>query len=388
VEFLDGAETWFRNARIVTADRVFVGCLKVEAGRIEEIGDDGSRGAGIDFDGDYLLPGLIELHTDNLESHYVPRPAVTWHAGSSVLAYDAQIAAAGITTVFDSFRVGVDEYEAGAGVRLGDEVAQLAEAARRAAEAGLLRADHLTHLRCEVPAPNVVDSLNALLASHPAELISLMDHTPGQRQFRDLEKYFIYYSGKSGRSQADLEEMAKERQKVGHARALENRPRIVEIAKVRGIALASHDDTTAEEVALAHRDGVTIAEFPTTLEAALASRAAGMATVMGAPNVVRGGSHSGNASARELAEAGHLDILSSDYVPAALLMAAFRLADAPAVGGLAGAIRLVSKAPAEATGLKDRGEIAVGRRADLLRVATHDGEPVVRAVWRQGRRVA
>jgi alpha-D-ribose 1-methylphosphonate 5-triphosphate diphosphatase len=311
---------------------------------------------------------------------------VTWHAGSAVLAYDAQIAAAGITTVFDSLRVGVDEFDVGA--QLGDEAALLAEAIRRAADADLLRADHLTHLRCEVAAPNVVDSLHAVLASHSAQLISLMDHSPGQRQYRDLEKYFIYYSGKSGRSRADLAEVAGERQRIGGIRALENRPRIVEIAKARGIVLASHDDTTAEEVALARCDGVTIAEFPTTLEAASASRAAGMATVMGAPNVVRGGSHSGNASARELAEAGQLDILSSDYVPAALLMAAFRLADAPAVGGLAGAMRLVSKAPAEATGLKDRGEIAVGRRADLLRVAMHDGEPVVRAVWREGRRVA
>jgi len=386
MEFLDGAATWFRNARIVTADRVFIGCLKVDDGRIDEIGEHDSRGAGIDFQGDYLLPGLIELHTDHLESHYFPRRAVTWHAGSAVLAYDAQIAAAGITTVFDSLRVGVDEFDVGA--QLGDEAALLAEAIRRAADADLLRADHLTHLRCEVAAPNVVDSLHAVLASHSAQLISLMDHSPGQRQYRDLEKYFIYYSGKSGRSRADLAEVAGERQRIGGIRALENRPRIVEIAKARGIVLASHDDTTAEEVALARCDGVTIAEFPTMLEAASASRAAGMATVMGAPNVVRGGSHSGNASARELAEAGQLDILSSDYVPAALLMAAFRLADAPAVGGLAGAMRLVSKAPAEATGLKDRGEIAVGRRADLLRVAMHDGEPVVRAVWREGRRVA
>jgi alpha-D-ribose 1-methylphosphonate 5-triphosphate diphosphatase len=386
MEFLDSGPAIFRNARIVTADRVFTGRLEIENGLIAEIAENGPSGPGVDFDGDYLLPGLIELHTDHLESHYVPRPAVTWHAGSAVLAYDAQIAAAGITTVFDSFRVGVDEYETGA--QLGDEVAPLAEAVRRAAEAGLLRADHLTHLRCEVPAPNVVECLSALLASHSAQLISLMDHTPGQRQFRDLEKYFLYYSGKSGRSVTDLEEVARERQKVGRARALRNRPQIVEIARARGVTLASHDDTTADEVALAHGDGVAIAEFPTTIEAAAASRAAGMATVMGAPNVVRGGSHSGNASARELAEAGHLDILSSDYVPAALLMAAFRLAETPAVGGFAGAIRLVSKAPAEATGLKDRGEIAVGRRADLLRVATHDGEPVVRAVWREGRRVA
>jgi alpha-D-ribose 1-methylphosphonate 5-triphosphate diphosphatase len=386
MEFLYGGPAVFKNARIVTADRVFSGSLTADRGRIQEVREDGGAHAGVDFQGDYLLPGLIELHTDHLESHYVPRPAVRWHAGSAVLAYDAQIAAAGITTVFDSFRVGVDEYDSSA--QLGDQVAPLAEAVRRAADAGLLRADHLTHLRCEVPAPNVVDGLNTFIAWHPVQLISLMDHTPGQRQFRNLEKYFLYYSGKSGRSQAEVEELARERQKVGGARAVQNRPRIVEIAKARGVTLASHDDTTAEEVALARREGAAIAEFPTTVEAAAAARAAGMATVMGAPNVVRGGSHSGNASARELAEAGHLDILSSDYVPAALLMAAFRLADTAAVGGLARAIRLISRAPAEATGLHDRGEIAVGRRADMLRVATHDGEPVVRAVWREGRRVA
>jgi alpha-D-ribose 1-methylphosphonate 5-triphosphate diphosphatase len=296
MEFLDQRSVLCKNARIVAADRVFLGSVKVEDGRIQEIDENGSAAAGVDFQGDYLLPGLIELHTDNLESHYVPRPAVKWHIGSAVLAYDAQIAAAGITTVFDSFRVGVDEYETGA--KLGDEVAPIAEAVRRAAKAGLLRADHLTHLRCEAPAPNVVEGLIALLATHSVQLISLMDHTPGQRQFRNLDKYFLYYSGKSGRSQADVEEIARERQKVGSARARQNRPRIVEIARARGVTLASHDDTTAAEVALAHRDGMAIAEFPTTMEAAAASRALGMATVMGAPNVVRGGSHSGNVSAR------------------------------------------------------------------------------------------
>src|ERR1700733_2310932 len=302
MEFLPGDPVLFANATIVAADRVFKGHVAVEGGRIVEVGEGGETRSAIDFDGDYLLPGLVELHTDHLEAHYMPRPAVTWHAGSAVLAYDAQIAAAGITTVFDSFRVGVDEFDVGA--QLGDEAALLAEAIRRAAVADLLRADHLTHLRCEVAAPNVVDSLHAVLASHSAQLISLMDHSPGQRQYRDLEKYFIYYSGKSGRSRADLAEVAGERQRIGRVRALENRPRIVEIAKARGIVLASHDDTTAEEVALARCDGVTIAEFPTTLEAASASRAAGMATVMGAPNVVRGGSHSGNASARALAGGG------------------------------------------------------------------------------------
>jgi len=385
MEFLESGALVVRNATIVTATEVFNGYAHVEDGRIVEVGAGAGPASGVDFEGDYLLPGLVELHTDHLEAHYMPRPAVMWRAGSAVLAYDAQIAAAGITTVFDSFRVGMDEYESR---NVGEKVEPLAAAVKSAAAAGLLRAEHLTHLRCEVPAPNVVEFLQSYLQSHKTELISLMDHTPGQRQFRDLDKYFLYYSGKSGRSISDLAEVAKERQRVGAERAAVNRPRIVEIAKAHGVTLASHDDTTLEEVAEAHRDGVSIAEFPTTLEAAHASRLVGMATVMGAPNVVRGGSHSGNASARELAEAGELDILSSDYVPGALLMAAFRLADAPHVGGLPGAIRLVSKAPAEATGLHDRGEIALGRRADLLRVTVHEGEPVVRAVWREGRRVA
>jgi alpha-D-ribose 1-methylphosphonate 5-triphosphate diphosphatase len=386
LEFLDGRPFVIRNAKIVTADRVFPGSVTVEDGRIAEVSEAGGDRAGLDFDGDYLLPGLIELHTDHLETHFVPRPAVLWHAGSAVLSYDSQMAAAGITTVFDSFRVGRDESEWRD--ELGDSALALAGAVARAAEAGLLRAEHLTHLRCETPAPNVVDVLEAFLVERRVELVSLMDHTPGQRQFRDLEKYFVYYGGKSGRSREEVFEVARVRQQVGGARARMNRPRIVAIAKARGIALASHDDTTVEEVREAQADGVAIAEFPTTLEAAEASRTLGMATVMGAPNVVRGGSHSGNASGRDLAEAGALDILSSDYVPSALLMAAFRLRDVPAVGGLPGAIRMVTRTPAEATGLMDRGEIRPGLRADLLRVRTHEGEPVVRAVWREGRRVA
>src|SRR5208283_5419927 len=207
MEFLDGGPTLFRNARIVTADRVFTGSLRVEDGRIQEIRENGPAGAGVDFQSDYLLPGLVELHTDHLESHFLPRPEVLWHAGSAVLAYDAQIAAAGITTVFDSFRVGRDESEWRD--ELGDSALALAGAVARAAEAGLLRAEHLTHLRCEMPAPNVVDALEAFLAERPAELVSLMDHTPGQRQFRDFEKYVAYYGGKSGRPREELLEVAR-----------------------------------------------------------------------------------------------------------------------------------------------------------------------------------
>jgi alpha-D-ribose 1-methylphosphonate 5-triphosphate diphosphatase len=374
------------NANVVAADRVFPGWVATDQGNIVEIGEGRGPKGGIDCQGDHLLPGLVELHTDHLEAHFMPRPRVFWHAGSAVMAYDAQIAAAGITTVFDSFRVGMDEFEARGGV--GEQTVILADAIERARAADLLRADHQTHLRCEIPSPNVIEFLEDFLARHPARLISLMDHTPGQRQFRSLDKYFIYYQGKSGKSEAEIAEVVRERQRVGRERAEANRPRVVALAHAHGLTLASHDDTTIEDVEQAKREGVHIAEFPTTHEAAAASRAAGMATVMGAPNVVRGGSHSGNASARDFAETGLLDILSSDYVPAALLMAAFRLADTPNVGGLAGAVRMVTKNPAEAAGLSDRGEIVIGRRADLVRVRAHHGEPVVRAVWREGQRVA
>jgi len=375
------------NAKVVAADRVFLGWVATDHGRIVETGEGHGPKGAIDCQGDYLLPGLVELHTDHLEAHFMPRPRVFWHAGSAVMAYDAQIATAGITTVFDSFRVGMDEHEdwrSGAG----EQVVTLADAIERARAADLLRADHQTHLRCEIPAPNVVEFLEEFLTQHPARLVSLMDHTPGQRQFRDLDKYFIYYQGKTGKSEHELVEVVRRRQLVGRERAEANRPRVVALAHAHGLTLASHDDTTLDDVEQAKREGVHIAEFPTTHEAAAASRDAGMATVMGAPNVVRGGSHSGNASARDLAEAGLLDILSSDYVPAALLMAAFHLADAPSIGGLAGAVRLVTKNPAEAAGLIDRGEIVVGRRADLVRVRAHHGEPVARAVWREGVRVA
>lgn len=376
----------FENAHIVTADDCFLGHVVAQDGVIIEVGYGRAPERGINLGGDYLLPGLIEIHTDNLEAHYVPRPKVEWHVDSAVLAYDAQIATAGITTVFDSLRIGTDEHEARPD--FGKKTLVLADAIADAAEQGLLRADHRMHLRCEVPSPDVVISLRAFLQQHAVHLVSLMDHTPGQRQFRNIEKYFTYYGGRTGKSDAEVREVVAHRQKVGAGRAAQNRPQIVALAKEHSVPLASHDDTTPDEVTRSAAEGVAIAEFPTTLEAAEASRAVGMATVMGAPNVVRGGSHSGNAAATDLAAAGALDILSSDYVPGSLLVAAFRLRDIPAIGGLPGAIRLASKNVADATGISDRGEIAIGKSADLIHVRMSGEHPVVRHVWRAGRRIA
>lgn len=371
------------NARIVTPDEVLHGWLAIEDGLITEVGTGRAPERGADLQGDLLIPGLVELHTDNLETHYSPRPKVHWHPVAAAIAYDAQIAAAGITTVFDSLRAGVD-FDGGG---LGNELMNLAQALQDASAKGLLRCDHRIHLRCEVPAPDVVETVEAFAARFPIDLMSLMDHTPGARQFRDIDKYLVYYGGRSGKSEDEIHRIIKLRQEQNGARVVVNRPALVAIAHAKGIALASHDDTTVEEVAESVSDGVALAEFPTTLEAARACHENGIAIMMGAPNLIRGGSHSGNIAAEALAREGLLDVFSSDYVPASLLMAAFDLPRRVPTIALPEAIRTVTLNPARAGGLTDRGAIAVGQRADLVRVAQADDIAVVRTVMRAGERV-
>jgi alpha-D-ribose 1-methylphosphonate 5-triphosphate diphosphatase len=372
------------SRRIVLADRETAGTVVVENGLIVGIDEERFDAAALDCGEDVLIPGLVELHTDHLEPHYSPRPHVFWNPFSAVFAYDAQIAGSGITTVFDSLRAGSD----GDRHSLGGGLFALGEAIDRARATGLLRADHHTHLRCEICSSDVIEMATGYVERFDVRLMSLMDHTPGQRQFRDEEKLKQYYRGKSAKTEAELEAYMDSRKELNRLHGERHRRTLVELARQHGIALASHDDTTEAHVEESLADGVAIAEFPTTVEAAAASHRAGLAVLMGAPNVVRGGSHSGNVSARELAEAGVLDILSSDYVPVSLIEGAFGLADVPAMGGLPGAIRTVTSGPANATGMTDRGAIATGLRGDLVRVALVEGHPVVREVYRLGRRIS
>lgn len=373
----------FKNARMVLPNSLIEGSVSCSDGKISDIGGV-SAAAGYDCEGDYLLPGLVELHTDHLEGHYAPRPKVRWNPVSAVQAHDAQIACAGITTVFDALRVGMDEDD---DLRAPD-MRQLADAIETGQEENRLRADHFIHLRCEVSAPDVLDSFGFFKEDSRVRLISLMDHTPGQRQFVSLDAYRIYYQGKKGFSDAQMEEFIKQRQARASKNAPDNRKAIAANAHERGIAIASHDDASHEHVEVAIDLGTRIAEFPTTIEAARASREAGMSVLMGAPNVVRGGSHSGNVSARELAEAGCLDVLSSDYVPVSLVQAAFQLAEEVESVDLPKAVAMVTSTPAKAIGLTDRGALEVGRRADLIQVRLVGNIPIVRGVWREGTRVA
>jgi alpha-D-ribose 1-methylphosphonate 5-triphosphate diphosphatase len=380
------SETVLGNARLVLADRVIEhGWVAFADGRIACYGEGKAPAGSEDAAGDLIMPGLIELHTDHLEAHYVPRPKVYWNPIAAVVSYDGQLATAGITTVLDSLRVwredGAEDVDGRAGV--------LAAAISSARDGDLLRADHFLHLRCEIPMPDVVAEAKELIGRPDVRLMSLMDHTPGQRQFRDEVKLRDYYRGKGGgMTDAELDVLFERRFAYQKTYAASNMRAIVALAQEYRIPLASHDDTTEENVADAVRDRVAVAEFPTTMEAARGLHQAGIDILMGAPNVVRGGSHSGNIAAVDLAREGILDILSSDYIPSSLLMAALQLPrDVPAID-LASAVRTVTKTPAEAVGLSDRGEIAPGKRADAIRVHVAGDVPVVRSVWREGRRVA
>ncbi len=372
------------NAELVLPDAVVRGRVTIQGGTIADIAEGGEVPAGaVDCQGDYVIPGLVELHTDNLERHIEPRPEVDWPHLPALIAHDAELASTGITTVFDALRVGSlhkskARYEAYAR-GLADELL-----AARAAE--LFKISHFLHLRAEVCSETLLDELAEFSPEDRVGIVSLMDHTPGQRQFRDLTAFKTYVAKKRGMTEAEFAEH--------HARLLELQKRVgeehevgaVREAKRLNAALASHDDTTAEHVATSYTNGVSFAEFPTTLEAAQACRDTGIRIMMGAPNIVRGGSHSGNVSAVELAEHGLLDIISSDYVPSALLLSAFQLSrlwdDLPR------AIACVTECPAKAAGLLDRGTLTPGLRGDVVRIAASNETPIIKGVWSRGARIS
>ncbi|MBN8892656.1 MAG: phosphonate metabolism protein PhnM [Rhodospirillales bacterium 70-18] len=376
-------ETILTNATLILPDALLPGTVVLRGGAIVAVQPGRSTEAGaVDMDGDYLMPGVVDVHTDNLERQVQPRASARWPSRSAMLAHDAQCAAAGVTTVLDALCLGDLGFDKERIKTFHDGVADL----DALAHTGLLKSEHFLHLRCELPASDMMELLDPV-ADHPlVRMISLMDHSPGVGQYANLEAY-RKLRRKEGANEAFIErrihELADQRARMRdpNRRAL--------LARVAGldVALASHDDRTEEEIAENAADGIRISEFPVTMLAAQAARARGMEVIAGAPNIVRGGSHSGNVSAAELVRAGTVDAFASDYVPASLVEAAFICAEQAGIT-LPEAVALVTDRPARMARLADRGRIAEGQRADLVRVRLHQGQPVVRQVWRAGERVA
>ena len=370
------------NVNLVLEDQVVKGSLEVQDGIITSFADTASQlPQALNAEGGWLLPGLIELHTDNLDKFFTPRPKVDWPAHSAMSSHDALMVANGITTVLDAVAVG-DVRDGGH--RL-ENLQKMIDAVVNSQKAGLNRAEHRLHLRCELPHESTLPLFEKLMDTNVLSLVSLMDHSPGQRQFATPQKYREYYQGKYNLNDDQMEVFQAEQMENSRRWAQPNRVAIAAHCRRLGIALASHDDATTAHVEESLALGSVIAEFPTTEEAARASHALGLQVLMGAPNIVRGGSHSGNVSAHHLASLGILDILSSDYYPASLLDAVFRIAqDEGNAFTLPQAVSLVTRNPARALRLEDRGVIAEGKRADLVLARAHGDHHYVQNVWRQG----
>jgi alpha-D-ribose 1-methylphosphonate 5-triphosphate diphosphatase len=371
------------NATLLLPEAAVTGTVVLDGTLIGDVQPGHSHIPGaVDLGGDFLLPGAVDLHTDNLERQVEPRAGARWPSRAAFLAHDAQCAAAGITTVLDSFCLGDLGFDEDRSRTSLDGVADL-DALRKA---GLLKCDHRLHLRCEVPAPGT-PSLLAALAGHPVlAMVSLMDHTPGIGQYGDLARYRDMRR-RDGEAPNDTEQRIATLTARRTRLQVPNRAALLDLLRDTHITLASHDDRTEAEIETNIADGIGISEFPVTMAAAMAARAGGMRIIGGAPNIVRGGSHSGNVAASALLQAGLLDALASDYVPASLIHAAFIIAEA-GWRDLPRAVTLVGDAPARMIGLADRGRIAPGLRADLVRVRLHDGLPLIRAVYGAGERIA
>jgi alpha-D-ribose 1-methylphosphonate 5-triphosphate diphosphatase len=376
--------TILTNARIVLADAILHGTIVLDGTRIAEVQPGRSTAPGaLDMDGDTLVPGAVDLHTDNLERQVQPRSSARWPSRSAMVAHDAQCAAAGVTTVLDALCLGDLGFDKDRirtfidGVADGDALL----------DTGLLKSEHFLHLRCELPAVNMLELFDPV-AEHPrVRMVSLMDHSPGVGQYANLDRYRLLRQ-KEGLDAAYIETRILELQSQRERTRAPNRKALLDRVRQAApdVTLASHDDRTQAEIDENHRDGIRISEFPVSMLAATAAKAHGMEVIAGAPNIVRGGSHSGNVSAADLVREGAVDAFASDYVPASLMEAAFYSVHETGIT-LPQAMALISRRPAEMAGLHDRGQIAPGKRADLVRLRVHETLPVVRQVWRAGERV-
>lgn len=368
------------NANIVTRDQILEDTtLLIDDGRIEKIGLDACPSSAQEFDlrGAFLMPGLIDLHGDGIERMIEPRPGVVFPIDFAVRSIDQQIIESGITTVYHALSFAGDEL----GIRNSVFASQLI---RRIAElSDKLLVDHRCHCRYEVTAFAEMDVVQHLIEDGAIELLSLMDHTPGQGQFKTDKQYEEYLVKAYKNSPEDARRLIKGK-KENRLAADEHLTTLIEMARRRDLLLASHDDDSLERVQYMQDRGVTISEFPLTLEVARAAYEAGMFTLFGSPNVVRGKSQSQGMRAQDAVAAGVATCLCSDYMHSAMLSAVFTLFQ-KGILDLPSATRLCTYNPAQAIGDSEIGEVARGKKANLIAVCWDGIFPSVQSVWCEGR---
>jgi len=375
------SRTYLTHARLVLPDAVLEDAsLLLEDDRILAINPEQAFGArDIDLRGQYLMPGLIDLHCDAIEKEAEPRARVLFPLDFAVMQVDRRNAAAGVTTPYHAISFASQEW----GMRNNDTAAAAARRVRDLARHSLV--DNRVHCRFEVTDCDAEPVLTALIEDGVADLLSVMDHSPGQGQFKTLEAYLQYVMGNHAMTRAQAEALARKKTRARQG-VVERVERLIRLAQSRGIPTASHDDDSVQRVAIMRNLGVGMSEFPINLDTAKAAVSCGLPTIFGAPNVVRGQSQSGSIRAIDAIRAGVASCLCSDYQPSTLITAVFaahRQSDLT----LPQAVAMASANPAAACGLDDRGRVACGLRADLICVAMVGGMPLVTRWWSAGRQV-
>jgi len=369
---------YLTGARLVLKDEILDDAsLLIEDGIITAINPENhGQAKEVHLEGQTLMPGMIDLHCDALEKEYEPRPGVHFPIDFAVAQADKRNAAAGISTVFHALSFANDEL----GVRNNEVASTIVRAIAGWKPHALV--DNRVHCRYEVTDPTALPVLFDLIDDEVADMISVMDHTPNQGQFKNMAAYKAFHARNYKKDDAQLDQMLQQKLEASEG-AFDRIKQLVSKAQQAGVRVASHDDDTIEKIKIMQGLGVQISEFPINLETAQAAKKAGLHTVFGAPNVLRGSSQSGSMKAVEAIHQGVADCLCADYSPASLIVAVMRLPEMTELS-LPQAVQLVTTNPAEAAGLGDRGEVAVGKRADLIAVQHLGKLPQVGRVWING----
>ena len=359
------------NGQIIKPDGVIEkGCVGIEDGRIIDIRDTlpDTSGNVIDANGGYVMPGIIDIHGDDMETAISPRSSSQFPADFALLQLDRTNAVCGITTKLHAITYFEDELK-GRHVGLSKEIAKAIAVCRY----GLLT-NHFLHVRCDISTD--LEDVLEVIESPLVKLISFLDHTPGQGQFSDPEQYREYHKRIYGLSDVEIDGIIRKKLRYANKK-VQNMREVARKALAKWISIASHDDDSSQKVELVHSIGARISEFPVTLDAANRTRELGMTICMGAPNVVLGRSTSGNLSSIQAVTAGLVDVLCSDYNPASMLYSPFILWK-QGILTLSDAVKMVTLNPAKAVGMDyATGSIEIGKRADILVVNEQMGIPVV-----------
>ncbi|NTG49058.1 alpha-D-ribose 1-methylphosphonate 5-triphosphate diphosphatase [Agrobacterium rhizogenes] len=372
---------WLSNFKLVLPNEVVdQGSIRIEDGVIAEIRTEQVSNATFDGGGRLLMPGFVDLHGDMIEREIAPRPNATMPIDFGIHELDKKLAAAGVTTAYAAVSFATESVYGH--VRSLETTSAVIKGISSLRDHLLI--DHRVHARYEITNIGAAPTLERLLEDGVVDMVSLTDHTPGQGQYNNIEAYILSMSERRSMSREAAEDVVARRIAMRQDPDIERKLRdIVRLSLKHKLSLASHDDDSAEKVAEMHDLGVTISEFPVTLPAAEEARRRGLWTLMGAPNALRGQSMSGNLSALDAAKAGLLGIIAADYHPAAFVPAIFKIAEV-ASGGLPAAVAMATANAARSAGLTDRGEIAIGQKADLVAVE-HGAVHRIRATFRNGR---